>query len=89
MDKLIAWFVHNPIAANLLMVLIAAGGIMTIPGTDKEFFPQREVDTVAVSVSYPGAGPAEVEQQISKRIEEAQLKTDVPASFHFHSYFMT
>ena len=49
---------------------------MTIPGTDKEFFPQREVDTVAVSVSYPGAGPAEVEQQISKRIEEVIDRVD-------------
>lgn len=76
MNKLIAWFVHNPIAANLLMVLIAAGGLMSIPSLDKEFFPQRKVDTVVVSVSYPGAGPAEVEQQISMRIEEALDRVD-------------
>ncbi|MFK7730236.1 MAG: efflux RND transporter permease subunit [Pseudomonadales bacterium] len=76
MDKLIAWFVHNPIAANILMVLIAVGGITTLPGIDKEFFPQRKVDTVFVSVAYPGAGPAEVEQQIAIRIEEALDSVD-------------
>ncbi|MEM8497029.1 MAG: efflux RND transporter permease subunit [Pseudomonadota bacterium] len=76
MDKLIAWFVHNPIAANILMVLIAVGGLTTLPGTDKEFFPQRKIDTVFVSVAYPGAGPAEVEQQIAIRIEEALDSVD-------------
>lgn len=76
MNRLIAWFAHNPIAANILMVLIAVAGLTSIPGIDKEFFPQAKIDTVVVSVPYPGAGPAEVEQQICMRIEEAVDRVD-------------
>ncbi|MGI9283935.1 MAG: efflux RND transporter permease subunit [Pseudomonadales bacterium] len=70
MNKIVAWFVANPIAANILMVLIIVGGITTIPTVNKEFFPEHELDTVLVSVVYPGAGPAEIEQQICIRVEE-------------------
>jgi multidrug efflux pump subunit AcrB len=67
----IRWFVHNPIAANLLMVFLLVGGALAIPALDKEFFPDFELNTVSVSMSYRGAGPSEVEQQICIRIEEA------------------
>jgi multidrug efflux pump subunit AcrB len=67
----IRWFVHNPIAANLLMMLIIFGGLMGIPALDKQFFPDFELDYVSVSMPYLGAGPKEVEEQICLRIEEA------------------
>ncbi|MDG1945599.1 MAG: efflux RND transporter permease subunit [Halioglobus sp.] len=67
----IRWFVYNPIAANLLMVFLLVGGALAIPSLDKEFFPDFELNAVSVSMSYRGAGPSEVEQQICKRIEEA------------------
>lgn len=71
MNRLVAWFVHNPIAANLLMVLIFVGGFMAMPSLDKQFFPEREINQIQVTVVYPGAGPAEVERQVVMRIEEA------------------
>jgi len=67
----IRWFVHNPIAANLLMVFLLVGGALAIPGLDKQFFPDFELNIVSVTLPYPGAGPSEVEQQICLRIEEA------------------
>ena len=36
---LLGWFVSNPIAANLLMVVLVIGGLYSIPGLDKQFFP--------------------------------------------------
>ena len=36
----IRWFVHNPIAANLLMVFLLVGGMLAIPALDKQFFPE-------------------------------------------------
>lgn len=71
MGRIVDWFVHNPIAANLLMVITIVMGLYTFPLISKQFFPERELDTILVSVVYPGAGPAEVEQQICMRIEEA------------------
>lgn len=66
----IAWFVDNPIAANLLMMLILVGGFTGLSGLDKEMFPKIPRDVVQVAVSYPGAGPKEIEEQICIRIEE-------------------
>lgn len=71
MQPVIRWFVDNPIATKLAMVFIVLAGLLTFPLLDKEFFPQVEIDLIKVSVSYPGAGPEEVEKQICARIEEA------------------
>ncbi len=71
MSRIVHWFVHNPIAANLLMVITIVMGLYTFPLVSKQFFPERELDTILVTVVYPGAGPSEIEQQICVRIEEA------------------
>lgn len=65
------WFIHNPIAANLLMVVLAIGGFFALPGIDKQFFPTPEINQVSITMAFPGAGPREVEEQIVTRIEEA------------------
>jgi len=67
----IAWMVRRPIAANLLMFIFIGGGIWTALNIQKEVFPQFQLDVVEVSVEYPGAAPAEVEQGILLPVEEA------------------
>ncbi len=68
---LIAYMARNPIAANLLMIILIGGGIWTMFNIQKEVFPQYQLDVVEVSVTYPGASPAEVEQGILQPVEEA------------------
>ncbi|MDG1859349.1 MAG: efflux RND transporter permease subunit [Emcibacteraceae bacterium] len=70
MRNLIAWFAENSVAANLLMVLIIVGGVVSLPLLRTEVFPVVSSDEISVSVSYLGAGPAEVEQNITIPIEE-------------------
>jgi multidrug efflux pump subunit AcrB len=67
---LIAWMAHNPIAANLLMLILLLGGAWTAWHIQKEVFPDFEIDVVQVTVSYPGAAPEEVEQGIVLPVEE-------------------
>lgn len=67
----IAYMAHNPIAANLMMIILLGGGIWTMFNIQKEVFPQYQLDVVEVSVVYPGAAPAEVEQGILRPVEEA------------------
>lgn len=67
----VRWFIDNPIAANLLMLMLIIGGVMGVPALDKQFFPDIEINRVSVTLAYPGAGPKEVEEQICVRIEEA------------------
>ncbi|MBD3225719.1 MAG: AcrB/AcrD/AcrF family protein [Caldithrix sp.] len=67
----IAWMARNSIAANLLMIILLGGGVWTAYNIQKEVFPQFQLDIVEVSVVYPGAAPAEVEQGILLPVEEA------------------
>jgi multidrug efflux pump subunit AcrB len=63
--------VNNAIAANLAMIILLAGGVWTAITMQKEVQPRYELDYVDVSVSYPGAAPAEVEEGILLPVEEA------------------
>ena len=67
----IAYMARNPIVANLLMIILIGGGAWSMYNVQKEVFPQFQLDVVEVSVVYPGAAPAEVEQGILLPVEEA------------------
>jgi len=68
---LIAYMARNPIAANLIMIILLGGGLWSMFSIQKEVFPQFQLDMVSVSVVYPGAAPAEVENGILLPVEEA------------------
>ena len=67
----IVWMAKNPVAANLLMVIILVAGLLGMHTIKQEVFPEFELDMVTVSVAYPGASPEEVEQGVVLAIEEA------------------
>lgn len=67
----IGWMAHNPVAANLIMVICLLGGLLSLGRITQEVFPNTDVDVVQVSVPYPGASPEEVEQGIILVVEEA------------------
>ena len=70
MSKVIAWFIENPVASNLLMVVMLVGGAIALPTIRQEEFPSIEVDLIRVSMEYPGATPVESEEALCIRIEE-------------------
>ena len=67
----ITWMARNGVAANLLMVLILAAGIFSVGQIVQEVFPEFSLDTIQVTVAYPGATPDEVEESIVQKIEES------------------
>ncbi|MFT6770671.1 MAG: multidrug efflux pump subunit AcrB, partial [Congregibacter sp.] len=67
----IAWMAQNPVAANLLLVIVAIAGLFAIQSLDKEVFPTFPTETFTVTVPYPGSSPEEVERGIVLRVEEA------------------
>ena len=71
MEGLIRWWVRNPVAANLLMLIILTAGWLGLRGIEKEAFPSVQPDVVRIEMIWPGASPKEVEQQIIQRVEEA------------------
>jgi len=68
--NLVSWFAENHVAANLLMLFLLIGGTATALTNKIEVFPETDLDVIRISVSYPGASPAEVEEGIVRQIEE-------------------
>ena len=66
---LLAWFARNHHAANLLMIVVLAVGIISIFKIKQEVFPVFVLDTVVIDIQYRGAGPEEVEQSVIVPIE--------------------
>ncbi|MBM41137.1 MAG: hypothetical protein CL483_04330 [Acidobacteria bacterium] len=71
MHSAVAWFARNPVAANLTMVFIVSSGLLAATTIDQEVFPEMNLDMVAINIPYLGASPAEVEDAVSVRLEEA------------------
>ena len=67
----LGWFASNHVAANLLMVLIIVAGLMGIFSAKMEVFPEFSLDMINVTVPYLGASPADVEEGVCLRVEEA------------------
>jgi len=67
----ISWFVRNPVAANLMMTVMVVGGFFTLIQLTQEEFPAIDPEAVQIVVEYRGASPAEVEESICIRVEEA------------------
>ncbi|MBW8000951.1 MAG: efflux RND transporter permease subunit [Planctomycetes bacterium] len=72
----LSWFASNHVAANILMVLICAAGLLSIFTIKKEVFPEFSVDIITITVPYLGASPEDVEKGVSLRIEEAIASVD-------------
>ncbi|MFO7963503.1 MAG: efflux RND transporter permease subunit [Desulfobacterales bacterium] len=67
------WFIGNHVAANLMLVFLVAGGLISAMRMRTELFPTIDPRMVTVRVPYPGATTHEVEDGITSRVEEAVI----------------
>tara|TARA_B100001057_G_scaffold499036_1_gene608110 strand:- start:7548 stop:10628 length:3081 start_codon:yes stop_codon:yes gene_type:complete len=58
------------------MVLLLLGGLLAGRGLTSQVFPTIDPGVVTVTVPYPGATPSEVEESITRRVEESVLGID-------------
>ena len=65
----IAWFIENPVAANLLMIAVVILGFLSLQGIRTEFMPKAESRVLSISASLPGGSPAEIEEAITLKLE--------------------
>ncbi len=70
MKALIRRLISNNVFANVVLIIIIITGIVSAKRMVREFFPEFSVETIFVEVPYPGADPEEVEEGISRKIEE-------------------
>ena len=67
----VAFMARNGVAANLLMMFFLVAGLISYQTIVQEIFADSTLETVQVSVVYPGATPSEVEESVVQKIEEA------------------
>ena len=73
---LLAFFTTNKVSANLIMLFMLVGGFFGASQIKTEIFPAVNPGIIQISVSYPGATPSEVEESITKRIDDVVFGID-------------
>ena len=76
MNRIVRWWASNPVAANLLMVICLIGGLVSFFTIERELEPYVEFPGAWTYVSWPGASPQDVEEQLVVRMEEALSTID-------------
>lgn len=71
MHFLTSWFIRNPVAANLVMVVILVAGLMSLWGIRIEGFPRIPPDAISISTYYPGASAVQVDESVTRKLEGA------------------
>ncbi|HEY3110397.1 MAG TPA: efflux RND transporter permease subunit [Chloroflexota bacterium] len=63
--------VRRPVAVVALFVAVAVAGLMAYFALPINWFPRVNIPVVTIVTAFPGAGPEEVELQVSRPIEDA------------------
>jgi len=66
-----AWSIRKPVPSILLFVVLIVLGLLSFSKLPVTRFPNIDVPLVSVTVTQSGAAPAELESQVSKRVEDA------------------
>ena len=78
-----AWSIRKPIPAILLFVVLCVLGLISFSQLPVTRFPNIDVPLVSITVTQSGAAPAELETQVSKRVEDAVA--NIPGVKHLRS----
>lgn len=70
MKGLFRWIISNTPAMNIIMFVVLGVGAYAGLCLQRETFPNFDIETIFVTVAYPGATPEEVENGICQKIEE-------------------
>jgi hydrophobe/amphiphile efflux-1 (HAE1) family protein len=63
--------IKRPVFTAMVMVGLMTLGLLATRNIGVDLFPDVSFPVLTVTTIYPGAGPEEIEQQVTKRIEEA------------------
>ena len=85
MKRFLAAFAGNNVFANIFKVLILMAGLIAALSMIRESFPEMSLDSISISVLYPGADPEEVEEGICRKIEEEIKGMEGIKEFTSHS----
>ena len=65
-----SFLTHRPVAVSMVFLAAVVFGLLSYQGLAVTLMPELSYPTLTVRTEYPGAAPEEVENDISRRIEE-------------------
>ena len=75
-EGLIRFGVRNRVPVTLVMWALVLGGVWSALTMRREFFPEVDPDAAQVVLSYAGASPAEIEESLARKVEDAVREED-------------
>lgn len=63
--------IKRPSLIIVLFIILMLGGIFSYKNMSYELVPKFEINVVTISTVYPGASPSEIENTVTKKIEDA------------------
>ncbi len=73
---ILSYFTRHRTAANLVLVLMLAAGLIAAPKMRAQFFPDVVVDTLSLSYTWTGAGAEDVDAAIVQVVEPVLLTVE-------------
>ncbi|HEV2860903.1 MAG TPA: efflux RND transporter permease subunit [Pyrinomonadaceae bacterium] len=71
MQKLAEICVRRPVFATMLILSLTVVGLFSFSSLGVDLFPKIDLPTITITVVNPGAGPQEVETEITDKVEAA------------------
>ncbi len=65
------WSIRNPITASMALVCMLVLGALAVPKLPLAFLPEVSFPSLEITIPYPNALPAQVEEEITRPAEEA------------------
>jgi multidrug efflux pump subunit AcrB len=64
-----SWSIRNPIPAVMVFVMLTFAGLLSFKAMKVQNFPDIDLPTVTVSAALPGAAPAQLENDVARKLE--------------------
>ncbi len=78
--------IKRPTLIIVLFIILTLGGIFSYSNLSYELIPKFEMNVITISTVYPGASPGEVENTVTKKIEDAVSSLELVKKVESKSY---
>ncbi|WP_159802420.1 efflux RND transporter permease subunit [Flavobacterium sp. MK4S-17] len=78
--------IKRPTLIIVLFIILTLGGIFSYSNLSYELIPKFEMNVITISTVYPGASPGEIENTVTKKIEDAVSSLELVKKVESKSY---
>ena len=78
--------IKRPTLVIVLFTILTLGGIYSYSSLSYELIPKFEMNVITISTVYPGASPGEIENTVTKKVEDAVSSLEMVKKVESKSY---